>query len=611
MAAPTALVIGLDLGRRGERITSFDAYHAMTYAASALEALAVWGVLLIAASRRGRKEKRPGRWVWRVLFVLLFTFAIGGQTYFYQQYHAYLNVDVSRFATNFTDSVVGQLLADFRNYMEVKLPVLALGVALVWLGRHVLRPRRRVVRLATTCAPVVVLASLFIPTQHRHLQAATPDMLYMHSVGGLLATELGFTDESQKLRPRARESLPVPKLTAKPAVPRNVVFVILESVRADAACVDYDPGCEQTATTNGLFPDRVPLRQLRALDSSTAISLAVLWSGVGPHESRDVLHTWPLLFDYARAAGYSSAYFTSQNLMFGNARLWVKNLGADRTFSATDVDPTSDIDLGAPEGLFAERAIAELGKMPEPFLAVLQLSNVHYPYHVDPEGPAPFQPAEHSKAPEATQQFFNYYQNAVHQQDRHVGRVLAALRASDAGERTVIVYTSDHGEAFREHYQLGHTFSVYDEEIKVPGWIDAPPGTLTEEESYNLRQKSDEFVFHPDLTATVLDLMGVWSDPAIAHFKERMLGESLLGARVNTRELPLTNCAGVWSCAFENWGYMQGSLKLEARAWDPRYHCYDLAFDPYEQKDLGEAACGSLKTRADETFGRLPGKKSD
>ncbi len=608
---PCVVVLFLDFGRRGERIAAFDGFHLFTYVASLFEALVLWGVLLVAASRRGGEETRPGRWLSRVLFVVFLTFAIGGQTYFYQQYNAYLNVDVSRFATNFADSVVGQLLADFRNYLMVKLPVLLLGVALVWLGRHVLRPRRRTVRIATVVAPVVVLATFFIPTQHRHLQAATPDMLYMQSVGGLLATELGFTEESQKLRPRPRESLPVPKLTAKPAKPRNVLFVILESVRADAACVDYEEDCQRTWATNQLFPDRVPLRQLRALDSSTAISLAVLWSGVGPHESRDVLHTWPLIFDYAKAAGYHSAYLTSQNMMFGNTRLWVKNLGVDRFFSATDVDPTSDIDLGAPEDLFADRAIQELGQLEEPFLAVVQLSNVHYPYYVDENGPKPFQPSNHSKAPEDNQAFFNFYQNAVHQQDRHLARVLSAVRKGPAGDNTVIVYTSDHGEAFREHYQLGHTFSVYDEEVKVPGWIDAPPGTLSEEEAHNLAKKSDEFVFHPDLTATVLDLMGVWRDPGIAKFRERMLGESLLEDRVNRRALPMTNCAGVWSCAFENWGYMQGSLKLEARAWDPKFHCYDLAFDPTEQKDLGEEACGDLKKRALETFGRLPGKKED
>src|SRR5690606_27908664 len=103
----------------------------------------------------------------------------------------------------------------------------------------------------------------------------------------------------------------------------------------------------------------------------------------------------------------------------------------------------------------------------EPFLAVVQLSNGHYPYLVDPAGPQPFQPASSSKAPEHVAEHFNHYRNALHQQDQHLARLLRALRKTPAGGRTVVLYTSDHGEAFREHSQSGHTFSVFDEEIKV------------------------------------------------------------------------------------------------------------------------------------------------
>src|SRR5690606_37539332 len=136
----------------------------------------------------------------------------------------------------------------------------------------------------------------------------------------------------------------------------------------------YDPECTRTAATNQFFPSRVALNQMRALDSSTAISMAVLWSGIGPHESREVMHTWPLLFDYARQAGYETGYFTSQSMMFGNMRLWLKNLGVDHFFTATDVDPASDIDLGLAEDRFTDRALSELSHLKEPFFLTLQLS---------------------------------------------------------------------------------------------------------------------------------------------------------------------------------------------------------------------------------------------
>ncbi|HSC86514.1 MAG TPA: sulfatase-like hydrolase/transferase [Polyangiaceae bacterium] len=608
LALPTLGVLGIDLFWRRGRVFEFSGVEALWYALALLESAVVWSVLLVAASRaKGWLARFAG-----VAFVVLFALCVGGQGYFFEQYNAYLSTDVSRFATDFFDSVLNQLVADAGNYLSFKGPAALAALAVLVLSLRWMRPRRAVSVACGRAAPLIVLAAMLLPTQHSRQQASTPDVLYLNAMGGMFRTLAGFTEQSHQVRPRLRESLPLGQLTPQLEAPRNVVFVILESVRADATCVDFSADCARTPATNALFPSRVPLRQLRALDSSTAISLAVLWSGVGPNESREVLHTWPLVFDYARAAGYHTAYWTSQNMMFGNVRLWVQKLGVESFLHATDVDPASDIDLGAPEDAFVDRALQNLDRLEEPYFLTVQLSNGHYPYLVDPQGPQPFQPSEMSKAPEDNQAFRNYYQNAVYQEDQHLARLLSALRQRPGGERTVVVYTSDHGEAFREHFQMGHTFSLFDEEVKVPGFVDAPPDTLSEEQMANLRSRSDAFVFHPDLTATVIDLLGVWRDPALARFRAKMLGTSLLEPLPTVPPaLPMTNCAGVWSCAFENWGAVRGQRKLLARAWEKSYQCYDLAIDPQEKKDLGVAACGDLQMLANGWFTRLPGKSDD
>lgn len=604
LAVAPLVILSLDFSRRHARLTELNGQELEWYFGAVVESFAVWTALLYAGSRRRGRL----RWLNAGLFVLCLTFAVGGQSYFYAQYKAYLNVDVSVFASNFMDSVVNQLWADIGNYARAKLPVLLLALALLWVGRWVLRPRRSAARRVGVLAPLVLMASLFIPTQHRHAQASTPDVLYLNAVGGLIRTQLGMTDQSSQIRPRARESLPVPDLSRAPLPKRNVLFVIGESVRADSVCVEYDPTCQRTAATNLLLPDRHPFTQMRSLASCTAISLAVLWGGLLPTESREILHTWPLIFDYARAAGYDTAFWTSQNMMFGNARLWVKNLGVSHFTSATELDPTADLDMGAPEHLLAARVNRELSELQEPFLAVVQLSNVHYPYYVDPDGPMPFQPWTTSKAEEDNPYFKNFYQNSVYQQDQHVADMIRHLQKSSVGDHTVIVYTSDHGEAFREHGQMGHTFSVFDEEIKVPAWIDAPPGTLTPAEQESLEQKRHEYLYHVDLAPTILDLVGVLDDPHIQRYLARLPGHSLLRPALTERPLPATNCAGVWSCAFENWGFLDGPRKLEARSWDEGWNCYDLERDPKERNDLGAAACGDLIARAQQTFGRLPGQ---
>lgn len=602
---PVLIVFLFDLSERHSRFARFEGSDVRSYIGSLSLGALVWAVLLLAASRR----RGVLRWCFAGLFIFLFSASLGGQAYFFQQYNAYMNVGVARFATRFTDSVVTQLLSDLLNYLSFMVPAITVTLLVLVGSKRVLRPRRKLAMAAQLLAPFVLYLALTLPQAHAQRQPSTPDMLYTEAMGATLSLALGLSEDSGRDRPRLRNSLPVPRLQAAPSRPRNVVFVISESVRQDATCNEYSPDCQKTAVTNRLFPGRIAFEQMRALDSCTAISMAVLWSGLGPHDTRERLHTWPLLFDYARQAGYQTLYWTSQNLMFGNMRLWVKNLGVDQMFSALDIDPESHIDLGVDEGLFAERAVAEISKLREPYFLTIQLSNGHYPYLVDPQGPQPFQPSTTNKSPDKNAEFYNHYQNAIHQQDAHLGRVLAALRQAPGGERTVVVYTSDHGEAFREHHQMGHTFSLYDEEVLVPAWIDAPPGTLSDEERSSLASKRDAFVFHPDLTVTILDLLGVARDPAVLPYRAKMPGRSLLESDFPERAFPMTNCAAVWSCAFENWGMMQGSMKLSGRAWDTQYHCYDVARDPLEKRDLGAAACGSLASKSQEVFGRMPGKQ--
>jgi arylsulfatase A-like enzyme len=319
------------------------------------------------------------------------------------------------------------------------------------------------------------------------------------------------------------------------------------------------------------------------------------------------MHTWPLIFDYAKSAGFDTAFWTSQNMFFGNAHLWVKNLGVSHFVSATQLDPAADLDTGAPEARLAEHVANHVLELREPFLAVVQLSNTHFPYLIDAAAPQPFQPTTTSKAPEDNASFRNYYQNSVYQQDRHVARLLASIRERPGGEHTVVVVTSDHGEAFREHGQMGHTFSVFDEEVHVPLWIDAPVGTLSAEEVAALTGKRDAPLFHIDLVPTLLDLLGVAEAPALTPLTAKLLGHSLLRPALTQAPVPLSNCGGVWSCAFENWGYMAGSRKLSARAWDTEWQCFDVLTDPEERRNLGAAACPELVNLAQGTFGRLPG----
>jgi glucan phosphoethanolaminetransferase (alkaline phosphatase superfamily) len=599
LLAPALAVVAFDVVRRGASVLRAGPSAMAAYAGSLVVSVAFWGVLTILVSRRSG----PLRHVVALLAVVVATLALGGQAYFYGQYATYVNVDAALFATAFPGSVVRQGLADGGNLLHAHVVPLVVALALVVLARLVVRPRATETRWARRLAPVLLIAPLIVPCSFRTVQAAPPDVLFLHAVGGLALVRAGLREHHEVL-PGARTPEYLPALGAAPKRPRNVVFLLNESVRADVVCSSYAATCPSMPRTNAALPGRIGLEQMRANDSATAVSVAVLMTGLAPSAKTEDLHRAPMIWEYARAAGWDTGYWTSQELRFAHSDMFVREIGIEHRVAAADLVAEPDFDLGADDLDLATYVERHAGELREPFLLVVQTANTHFPYLVD-EAKTPFLPSEMTKDPEKNHDFYNYYRNSVVRQDEAVARIVTALRATPAGERTVIVYTSDHGEGFREHTQVGHGISVYDEEIHVPFFLDAPPGTLTDDERARVAALKNEPVFHVDILPTLIDLVGVVDLPEIARHRARFAGESLLGPRTN-RAVPLTNCAGVWGCPFKNWGMMRGRRKLEARAWDPAWHCFDVIDDPDERRDLGAPACGDLADQAKLVFGGLP-----
>jgi glucan phosphoethanolaminetransferase (alkaline phosphatase superfamily) len=599
----TLWIVGTDLAHRASSIRGFDRPHRAAYAGSVAESIVFWSVLLVAASRRRATRLRAFS---TALFFVVFTLAIGVEGAFRAFYNIYLSIDGQLHSKSIPWSIVGTLPIS-RPVIVVHLMLAAgLAVGLIVAARKVIRARFLGALVATLLTPGVLYAVTQIPVSYRTYQSTTFDMIYFHGLTALVRERLGYTHDSPDLRVQKRDPMDVPKLTAEPKRKRNVMLILQESQRFDVTCNEYDPNCQlSTRFSNKAVPDRYPLNQLRSNASTTAISISNIWSGVRPHESRDLLHSVPLLWEYANAAGYDTAYWTSQNLMFGNARLFVQDIPASHFAVATHVDAESDLDAGAYDRLITDRAIAQWGELKEPFFAVVHYSNVHFPYVYDEEN-APFQPASMDKSPEKNEEFKNYYRDVVYLSDIAVGRLLSHIRSTDSGKRTVVIYTSDHGESFREHWQLGHTSSTYDEEVHVPGWVDAPAGTLAPEEEASLKALKDTPVWHLDLAPTFLDLLGLWDEPKMAPFRARMMGHPLTRPERTLEPVPMTNCTWVWECAFRNWGMMQGSRKLEAREWDGEFHCFDVLKDPDETNNLGERACAPMPDLARELFHVMP-----
>lgn len=599
---PTIWSVVVDLSRRPSALLDFPAGTKWYYRGSLLLTAAIWAALVWAASQRRGFERH----IAAALFVVLFTLIQGTQGGFWAIFTTYASPDSEAFSRSLLQTLVGTL--------PFHLPVvwfhfgaaLTASLLLLRIGRHSITETEWPRGVALLLALIVIVGTIYAPASYRRkrtsVAASTPEHLYIATVKQSYREQLGFVEVPTLWRPQKRSPLSVPPVSRADLPARNVLFILQESQRPDATCIEYDPNCKaSTRASNLAAPQRAGLYNVRANDSATTLSCSTLFTGILPSAPHRELQTAPTIWGYAKAAGYYTAYMTSQHVIFHNMRLQVQNEPLDLFACATTIDQRADFDVGADDAMLSDWVIDHWDQMPEPFFAVVQYSNQHYPYLHDPEQAIFDLTGLDKKSKEYEDKF---YRNVVYLSDLAVGRLLDHVKKSDKGNRTVIVYTADHGEAFGEHGLEGHTFSVHDNEIRVPAWIDAPPGTLTDDERKNVQRARRQNLWHTDFMPTFLDLIGIWDAPELAPYRANMIGTPITRADRPSIPIPITNCSWLWECQKANWGVFMGRLKLLGTQGNARYHCYDVIADPHEHHDLGEDRCKDLAEVADEIFPR-------
>jgi arylsulfatase A-like enzyme len=170
------------------------------------------------------------------------------------------------------------------------------------------------------------------------------------------------------------------------------------------------------------------------------------------------------------------------------------------------------------------------------------------------------------------------YDGEVHRVDWFVGELNVLLDASDLSDRTLVVFTSDHGQEFLEHggYTYGHT--LYDEVLRVPLIVAWPgvtvPGRVIETPVGLL-----------DLAPTLAEIAGTSLPPEA---EGQNLVPALRGATPEAR--PIFS-ESLYRVPRDARALYQGEYKLIYDVDDDRFELYDLSTDPDEQRNLdGEAS---------------------
>ncbi len=250
----------------------------------------------------------------------------------------------------------------------------------------------------------------------------------------------------------------------------SVVLVTIDTLRADRVGV-YGWRAARTPAIDALAGRGVRAERAYAVAPMTLVSHASLLTGVYPpthgarHNGMRVRGDVATLAEQLHARGFATAAFVA-------AFPLDRRFGLDRGF-----DVYSDtLSRGADGRVLNERpgrevvdeALAWLSKRREGasgqgggrFFLWVHLFEPHAPYEAD---------ASFGTSPE-TRSVSERYDDEVARADVQVGRLVQAISAGGGAgaASTVFIIAGDHGEAFGEHGEIGHSVFVYDTTLRVP-----------------------------------------------------------------------------------------------------------------------------------------------
>ncbi len=165
------------------------------------------------------------------------------------------------------------------------------------------------------------------------------------------------------------------------------------------------------------------------------------------------------------------------------------------------------------------------------------------------------------------------YRLEVEYADKYVGELIENLKRRGLYEQSLVVFTSDHGEALGEHGVTGHVVNLYEEMLHVPLVMKLPRGHAA---SARLSAASGRLVRLIDLVPTLLDVLELPAFPG-------QQGVSLLDEAPAQLALAETHRP---IGPRELFSLRDERHKLIYAPEERRFELYDLTADPGELHDL-------------------------
>lgn len=168
------------------------------------------------------------------------------------------------------------------------------------------------------------------------------------------------------------------------------------------------------------------------------------------------------------------------------------------------------------------------------------------------------------------------YLATVSYMDAQAGRVLDAIQRLGLAEKTIVIFTSDHGWHLGEH-GLWHKRSLFEESARVPLIVSVPGMKTRGQTSAGLAELLDLF-------PTLCDLAGV---PPLPTLQGKSLRPLLDDPRATVHEAAFTQARRGKNA--EHWGRSVRTARWRCTEWDEGrsgIELYDHDADPHEYTNL-------------------------
>ena len=348
------------------------------------------------------------------------------------------------------------------------------------------------------------------------------------------------------------------KLVPGNKTPQGIILIVADTLRSDHLNPwgyerETAPTLSALAGRGALFLDNI------AQATWTKVSVPTILTSLYPssHRVKDMADRLPApavtLAEVFRDAGYATVSYSSVPF---SGKLTSLHQGFEELHERGSV-PESDYGSKSARP-YVDRLSAWLGAhRDEPFFAFLHVFDPHSPfeprrpYHATWSDPALRE--QHDKNVEQVKKFIDgpgrnrvmpklkevvasgvdreqlmgyfkgWYDGSILGMDAEIARLMERLRAMGLDDKTLLVFTSDHGEGFHDHGLMWHGQTVYGELTNVPlmfhGPSFLPEGLVIRETVQNI-----------DIMPTVLELSGLAAP-------ENIQGQSLTGLMAAARDL--------------------------------------------------------------------------